>query len=318
MSTSDPDRHAADRRAADAFAMILSCPEVPVRVSPDPIVSDRIGIFRPRRFVVPLPVRFRLAGTRPWYFGVTENLSQVGLLFRTGWTERGSHLGQQSCGAPIEVAVEIPDPADSSKVVHIQCDGRIARIVASERPGGSVLVGVAVRKYAVVPAPEVADTRPETAAVAPQPTQAAPQPSQAPPPPVTASDAPLARAAAPPSSAAAEGRVLEGVRRYPRAHLDPQSTVWADVYPDRGDVSPASGRLATLGPGGVFIELGQEYPLGSLLSLRFKLPPSFNEIVCWGVVRNALYGRGVGIEFSDLRPGDRDRIASFVTECTRH
>lgn len=303
MSTSDPDRHAADRPAADAFGMILSCPDVPVRVPPDPIVSDRIGTFRPRRFVVPLPVRFRLAGTRPWFFGVTENLSQVGLLFRTGWTERGSHLRQPSCGAAIEVAVEIPDPADSSKVVHIQCDGRIARIVASERPGGSVLVGVAVRKYAVVAAPAMDDRRLETA----------------PPQPVAATEAPIERAAAPASSAAAvEGRVFEGVRRYPRAHLDPQSTVWADVYPDRGDAAPASGRLATLGPGGVFIELGREYPLGSLLSLRFKLPPSFSEIVCWGVVRNALYGRGVGIEFSNLGPGDRDRIASFVTECTRH
>ena len=49
-----------------------------------------------------------------------------------------------------------------------------------------------------------------------------------------------------------------------------------------------------------------------LVSLRFKLPGDDEEVVCHGVVCNAVEGRGAGLEFLGIRPKDRDRLMEFV------
>ena len=47
-----------------------------------------------------------------------------------------------------------------------------------------------------------------------------------------------------------------------------------------------------------------------------KLPPRYDEIVCWAVVRDPRRGRGIGIEFSDLSDEARDRIRRFIQRHT--
>ena len=81
-----------------------------------------------------------------------------------------------------------------------------------------------------------------------------------------------------------------------------------------GRESPASsaGRIASLGPEGAYIELSDDYPVGCSLGVRFKLPPSFSTIGCSAIVRSRNVGRGVGVEFTDLMPADRERIKEFV------
>jgi hypothetical protein len=111
----------------------------------------------------------------------------------------------------------------------------------------------------------------------------------------------------------AAARGFETTRRYPRAKLGPDLGVWADICPDRSVAVAMSGRVATIGAGGAFVEVSEDYPLGCVLSLRFKLPPAFAEIICWAIVRDNSMGRGVGIEFSDIAPSDRERIHTFVT-----
>ena len=68
-----------------------------------------------------------------------------------------------------------------------------------------------------------------------------------------------------------------------------------------------------LGAAGAFLETGQSYAHGSILTFRFMLPEGTEEVNCQGIVRNARVGEGVGIEFLDLAHDQRDRIADFVT-----
>ncbi len=71
------------------------------------------------------------------------------------------------------------------------------------------------------------------------------------------------------------------------------------------------GRLAILGAGGAFLELGENHAIGSLLRLRFTIA-ELGEIACQAIVRNALEGKGVGVEFLDIEPSDQERIKAFV------
>lgn len=73
----------------------------------------------------------------------------------------------------------------------------------------------------------------------------------------------------------------------------------------------ARGRCLVLSASGACLELGRDYPIGSTLSLRFRLPATAEDIACRTVVRNGR-GRSVGVEFVNLPPDDSDRIDAFV------
>ena len=64
--------------------------------------------------------------------------------------------------------------------------------------------------------------------------------------------------------------------------------------------------LEDLSIGGAFVHSRQVFPVGSILSLRFKLPNVTNFIACTGIVRNMNVGNGLGVEFLDL-PGENSR-----------
>ena len=77
------------------------------------------------------------------------------------------------------------------------------------------------------------------------------------------------------------------------------------------------GLFAVLGGGGALVESDTNYPIGSLLLFRFRLPDEPKEISCQGVVCNAVDGRGVGVEFLGISAQDRERLTTFVARHAR-
>ena len=79
-------------------------------------------------------------------------------------------------------------------------------------------------------------------------------------------------------------------RRYPRARV----SFAAEVSVDHGGKTiRMDGRLAILGAGGAFLELGENHAVGSLVRLRFTTA-ELGEIAGQAIVRNGLEGKGVG------------------------
>jgi len=296
MAKSDrPHRPTDQPDAADAFSMILSSPDVPLKLHPEGRRGEGVPL-RPRRFIVPLPVRYRLGGTVDWYRGVTANISRSGLLLRIDRSEREPAWTDVADGTPIEMVLELPKMEDPTQVLEVRCQGSFVRALVSQRPDRPVFVGVTVRGYWVEPSALDAvpgASKPAASIPGPGPGQAVGKP---------------------------EIGSFDTTRRYSRAKLGPDLGVWADICPDRSVAVAMSGRVATIGAGGAFVEVREDYPLGSVLSLRFKLPSTFAEIICWAIVRDNLLGRGVGVEFSDIAPVDRARIHAFVNQYneTRH
>ena len=88
-----------------------------------------------------------------------------------------------------------------------------------------------------------------------------------------------------------------------------------EVWVDKDEVSAfTEGRVIVLGAGGALLDVGELYPVGSFLRLRFRFPPRFDDVICKSIVRNGLDRRGVGVEFLDLSPRDRERVSAFVEE----
>jgi hypothetical protein len=73
--------------------------------------------------------------------------------------------------------------------------------------------------------------------------------------------------------------------------------------------------VAVIGAGGAFVELDEQFAIGSPLRLWFILSP-LCAIECPAIVRNALEGQGVGVEFLDLELHDQALIQAVVEETT--
>jgi hypothetical protein len=102
-------------------------------------------------------------------------------------------------------------------------------------------------------------------------------------------------------------------RRYFRVGLD-RAGVSSEVWRERMDVSePVRGRVTVLGEGGAFLELEDNFTVGSSVGLRLELPGTDKErIVCHGIVKEHIEGEGIGVEFTELGPDDRTRLKSAV------
>jgi Tfp pilus assembly protein PilZ len=96
---------------------------------------------------------------------------------------------------------------------------------------------------------------------------------------------------------------FEDHRRHPRISLRTELWIGQD-----GIFTRTNEYLRELSIGGAFIEAEQVYPIGTILSLRFKLPIAPNMISCSGVVRKIRHGHGYGVQFIDL---SRDNIGSI-------
>jgi diguanylate cyclase (GGDEF)-like protein len=105
----------------------------------------------------------------------------------------------------------------------------------------------------------------------------------------------------------------EQTRRYPRIHANMTSRAWVE----RRATSPLDeGRLIVLGLGGALMETRGSYAEGSVLSIWFLLPAVPQGISCRAVVRNRPNTHRFGLEFLDLDPESRDRIAAYIASRT--
>ena len=90
---------------SDAFSLILAHKvhaTAPVEDEHEP----RRGVFRAARFLVRLPFRYRVVGSREWDVGLTENISRSGILF---YAEPSGALVQALASKPVlDIKFELP------------------------------------------------------------------------------------------------------------------------------------------------------------------------------------------------------------------
>ena len=97
-----------------------------------------------------------------------------------------------------------------------------------------------------------------------------------------------------------------------RAHR--RVSVTAEVWiGQEGFFSRGEERLKDLSLGGAFIEFEGRYQPGAIFNLRIALEGAFiNSTV---IVRRALDGHGVGVQFLDLSPESQEHLAGFLERC---
>jgi hypothetical protein len=96
--------------------------ELDLMRDPD-VVMDKDG-GRPRRVALHLPLRYRSVGDPGWHEARTENISRVGVLFRT--TE------PLEIDTQVEMTFVLPAPPSQPEIL---CRGRIVRTVLPDRQG---------------------------------------------------------------------------------------------------------------------------------------------------------------------------------------
>ena len=98
-------------------------------------------------------------------------------------------------------------------------------------------------------------------------------------------------------------------RRYPRVGLGVDTAIWSEIWQGQiGLSTPVGGVVTVLSAGGAFVEVSEGFALGSHVGIRFTLPGTKEEIVCGGIVRDNVPGRGIGVEFTQLADIDRERL----------
>jgi c-di-GMP-binding flagellar brake protein YcgR len=100
---------------------------------------------------------------------------------------------------------------------------------------------------------------------------------------------------------------MEERRRHPRLFLTTEIWLGQD-----GIFTRTSENLTDLSETGAFIETAQRYPVGAILSLRFKLPGMQDFISSAIIVRHTRGGAGLGVEFLDLSLEARQQIRAFI------
>ena len=101
------------------------------------------------------------------------------------------------------------------------------------------------------------------------------------------------------------GPVFSKPRRYPRAS-PPQRVLVAWRSASRNNIA----RFSTVGLGGMFIHEADPPPVGALLQLVFDTPNG--QVRARATVRTAQAGRGMGVEFTQMRPEERARLAHMI------
>jgi c-di-GMP-binding flagellar brake protein YcgR len=100
-------------------------------------------------------------------------------------------------------------------------------------------------------------------------------------------------------------------RRFVRTPIETEIWLGQDGIFTR---SPA--RLRDLSEGGAFIETRQRFAVGAILSLGFNLPSMSQRISCSVSVRSLRDDAGLGVEFLDMAPEDRQRVRAFIQDST--
>jgi PilZ domain len=74
----------------------------------------------------------------------------------------------------------------------------------------------------------------------------------------------------------------------------------------QGSSGRVVSRVATLGLGGLFIEAAEPAAIGDGIKMIFKVPGG--EVRARAMVRNSHPGKGMGVEFTSMKPEDRARL----------
>ena len=101
--------------------------------------------------------------------------------------------------------------------------------------------------------------------------------------------------------------MYEHLRKHPRVGLKTELWIGQDGIFTRTDET-----LRDLSVGGAFVQSRQVFPVGSILSFRFKVPTTINLISCTGIVRNMDLGNGIGVQFLDLSGESLRQVERFV------
>lgn len=99
------------------------------------------------------------------------------------------------------------------------------------------------------------------------------------------------------------------LRKYPRVSLKTELWIGQD-----GIFTHTDECLRDLSVGGAFVQSRQVYPIGSLISLRFRVPGSTALAACTAIVRNMQFGDGFGVEFLDLGGESRKLIERQINQ----
>ena len=94
-------------------------------------------------------------------------------------------------------------------------------------------------------------------------------------------------------------------RRYPRVS-PPKTFQVAWQTSARTGVSRAS----TFGLGGLFLHEPDPPPAGALIKLFFEIPGG--QVHARGTVRSVEAGQGMGVEFTQMGPQERARLANMI------
>jgi hypothetical protein len=96
-------------------------------------------------------------------------------------------------------------------------------------------------------------------------------------------------------------------RRYPRIGLPRGMTVeW------QAGGSHEIARVATLGLGGLFIDVQNPRPLGDVIQLFFRVPDG--EVRARAIVRDSHPGKGMGVEFTYMASDARARLNRLLSK----
>ena len=98
--------------------------------------------LRARRFATELPCRYREAGSRVWYEGLTVNISVSGVLFRAA----------QALQSPtaIEMTVALPAVLPGAAAAEIRCRGLIVRNATATDSDPSTVLAASITGFRVV------------------------------------------------------------------------------------------------------------------------------------------------------------------------
>lgn len=87
----------------------------------------------------------------------------------------------------------------------------------------------------------------------------------------------------------------EELRRHKRIGLKTELWIGQDGIFARTDET-----LRDLSVGGAYIQSRQNYPVGSVINIRFRIAAATNLISCSAIVRRTQMGEGFGVQFLDI------------------